>query len=183
MIEVLMNADEVFVAHLVGERRNALNYGDKNFPDSAGKRLLQHKSAALAEMAVAKHYNLYWSGLGKGTEGRGDVGGKWEVRSITQAHHGLIVRESDPARPHLLVLVEEPRCSLIGWLWPEQARILRYYKADSPQGETPFWLVPQADLIPLTGRKEKGVRSHARKREALEDVWAIHQEGNRSGRI
>lgn len=150
-VSVRMNDDEIAVAHLIADRRNSLNFGDKNFPDKLGSRLLQHRAAALAEMAVAKQYDRYWTGCGKGTEGLGDVGGKWEVRSIRTQSHGLIVRAADPERPHILVFVEEPVCTLLGWMWPKEARQDRYHRSSSPQGESAFWLVPQSDLHPIGG--------------------------------
>ena len=146
---VRMNDDEVAVAHCVAERRNSLNFGDKNFPGEPAQRLIQHKAAALAEMAVAKHYNVYWTGCGKGTEGRGDVGGKWEVRSILSPRHGLIVREDDPERPHILVFVAEPLCTLIGWARPKEVRRQEFFHENSPQGDTPFWLMPQSALTTI----------------------------------
>lgn len=146
MLAVRLNADEAFIADCLAERRNALNNGDKNFPDLVGKRLLQHRAACRSEIAIAKHYGRYWTGCGKGVEGHGDVGGRWEVRAILSPDHGLIVREGDEERPHILVYVDGDVCQILGWAWASEVRQDQFFRPNSPQGDTPFWLMPQAHL-------------------------------------
>ena len=148
-IHVPMNADEVAVADLVGDRREALNFGDRvALQRKPGESLAQHRANALAEQSVAKFYGLYWTGLGKGSDGRADVGGKLEVRSVRVEHHGLIARTPDPHRPHILVYVASPDCYLHGWLFPDEVRIERNLHRNSPKGPSAFWVAKRDDLRP-----------------------------------
>ena len=148
-IHVPMNADEVAVAELVGERRETLNFGDRvALRRAEGESLAQHKANALAEQSVGKFYGLYWTGLGKGSEGLADVGGRLEVRSVRIEHHGLIARTPDPHRPHILVYVSSPDCYLLGWLFPDEVRIDRNLHRNSPKGPSAFWVAKQIDLRP-----------------------------------
>jgi len=148
-IHVPMNADEVAVADLVGQRRETLNYGDRvALRRAEGESLRQNQASALGEESVAKFYGLYWTGLGRGADGLADVGGRLEVRIIFVASYGLLIRRTDPSRPHILVHVDSPDCYLLGWLFPDEVRIDRYLHRNSPKGESSFWVAPQTDLRP-----------------------------------
>lgn len=147
-----LTADELAVAELIGERRNRLNFGGSNLPNeftSLEFRQAQHSRAAAAEIAVSRHYNLCWSGCGKGSEGIFDVGNCLQVRSTMDPVRGLIVRPRDVIdQPCVLVEIDSDyKCALIGW---EYHRVVRKLgKLCAADTSKPYWMLAREKLQPL----------------------------------
>ena len=151
------NDDEAAVAGLIAKRRNTLNFGGSNLPGGETAtvldRYVQHYRAALAEVTVARIFNLCWTGCGKGSDGAFDVGSWLEVRSVAQETHGLLVRSKDLAKgeetPYVLVLVTNDRmCRCVGWSTVRHVKAAGWLK--DPQSDSPCWILPAAKLSPMS---------------------------------
>jgi hypothetical protein len=148
------NDDEAAAAFLVAKRRNTLNNGASNLPNGeqvdAATREWQHYAACLAEIAVARVLNRCWSGCGKGTLERHDVGNCYEVRSITDRSRGLLVRAKDDGNTIFILVfvdVETRNCEILGWEIGQ--RIRQKGRMLDPTSPKPCWVLPAADLIPI----------------------------------
>lgn len=113
----------------------------------------------LVEYAVARYFDLFWSPkLHQLDTYTGDLRGV-HVKSITQAHHKLIVRKIDPVDfRYVLGLVGNFRdlrrgldIKLIGWFHGNEAKQERYWEEkDETRGiHQAAYFVPQADLHPI----------------------------------
>lgn len=145
------NDDEAAAALVVAKRRNTLNGGGTNLPTGEtadeAKRLNQHYTACLAEIAVSRLLNLAWTGCGKGAAGLRDVGGTVEVRSIIETRRGLLLRpKDDPEPPYVLVYVDQAtrNCHALGWAYGSDVRA----RGRLLDGETskPCWILGQDGL-------------------------------------
>jgi len=154
-----MNPDEIAVAELIARRRIETAGGRKQrFGATPEERFAQDRAAALAEIAVARFFNLWWSGLAKGSEGRPDVGDILEVRFISTEEKGLLINPEDRGeRPFVLVLVNEHRCTLLGWLFAHEGRRPEFEHPSKREG-TVFHAVPRERLRPLSLLGEHLVR-------------------------
>ncbi len=161
------NDDEAAVALLIAKRRNSLNGGGSNLPQEKAtpeERLLQHYRGALAEISVARLFNLCWTGCGKGATGLHDVGGWLEVRSIKDPTRCLLAhfadRNTDPA---VLVYVEDStrKCALLGWTY--FGVVKREGEELAPGTDKRCWILPQSKLLPISEltpvRTATGLRS------------------------
>jgi hypothetical protein len=141
--------DEAAIANVIAKRRNGLNGGGTNIPggETADKaeRHRQHYCAALAEIAISRLTNLCWTGCGKGADGLRDVGGLLEVRSIIDAHKGLLARPKDGDGPCALVLVNDHReCRLLGWA--TFAEVRENGRAIDEGSTKPCWVLQRGAL-------------------------------------
>lgn len=147
------NDDEAACAWTVAQRRNTLNSGQSNLPggETAPEdvRLRQHYTACLAEIAVSRILNLCWTGCGKGSEGLRDVGGTWEVRSVTKRGRGLLVRQKDDEQaPFVLVYVDPVTrcCEIVGW---EYCREVRSRGKFLDERDHQAWVLEPDKLLPF----------------------------------
>jgi hypothetical protein len=139
--------DEKVCAYFVAEIRNSKNGGGSNLPYGETmthrERFEQHYVACLSEIAVSRLTNLCWTGCGKGATGLKDVGDRWEVRSITDMHKGLLVKWKDiDSDSQVLVFVDTKTamCTVLGW-----ASVLRVKEEGKPfasETDKPFWVLP-----------------------------------------
>jgi hypothetical protein len=131
-----------------GPNRN-LAGGLSNLPNgetlTAEQLLRNDYLACLGEISVARLLNLYWTGI---TLGAPDVGGLWEVRTITNPAKGLLVRERDLAHrvdaPFILVHVDPDsrHCRPLGWNFARNV-LSRGRRLDATTA-----VLPQAELKP-----------------------------------
>jgi hypothetical protein len=137
--------DEAACAWVVAHRRRAKNGGQSNLPEETAtneERTLNDYQACLAEIAVSRLLNLCWTGCGKQEH---DVGGIFEVRSISDPAYGLQVNERDgDDDPVILVHVnnQSRECTLVGWHFVSAVRQFGKKMRD----EKPWWLLPQSKL-------------------------------------
>ena len=108
-----------------------------------------------AEMAVAKHFNLHWSGAvhKNFTLLGGDVGNCLEVRSTHWPNGKLRIDEKDKdERPFVLVRGTMPTFSLSGWCFAYEAKEEKYKEPGDGRFKDPadwsYW-VPAQDLRPM----------------------------------
>lgn len=117
-----------------------------------------HVAGAIAECAVAQHFNVFWDpavGITHASQVNGDVG-KIECRSTHLKHGKLIVHDySFDDRAYLLVLAyDSPTFALVGWLWGREGKKAHYWKDDAPR---PAYFIPQSVLHPFETLPPPGV--------------------------
>lgn len=103
-------------------------------------------NGAIAELALAKHFNLFWSG----TVGRVDLPdvGLLQVRSKIEMQHRLVVRREDgDDEVFVSVLVDVPVCTLCGWMRGHDAKREEWLLPDPDKPDRFF--VPNAKLLPM----------------------------------
>lgn len=111
---------------------------------------------AAAEMAVAKHYDIYWSGSVNSFE-KPDLP-RLHVRSVDGSHKCLIVREADrkhdPSEYFVLVQGRCPDYEIVGAI--RCGEVFRDEWVKNPATDfgdlKPAWFVPRSALGPLPTR-------------------------------
>lgn len=148
-IAIHLNEVEMIVAAQVGSMRRIASM----------KRQLNHnihseKSdwnmdiyGAAAEMAVGKHFNIYW----KPTVNAGkapDVG-RFQVRATTHQNGHLLIRENDEKNEQFIfVTADQQTFKIIGWIWSDDAKKDKFWKPADHTGAGAWW-VPQSALQPM----------------------------------
>jgi len=154
MIGVELSWYEMDMAVMVGTNRNTASW-KKNRTHSAGYKPrdlfdVGIKSAG-AEIAVAKHLDLYWDGSVDTFKEKADVGARTEVRMTSMNVPKLIVRPNDkPNRDYVLVKDcwvngQKPQYKLLGWLTGDEA-MQEHYLTDNGNGRPPAYMVPVSHL-------------------------------------
>ena len=148
-VAIQLTPAEIFQGAISGVMRQAQNiqrqhhgaHGANNQNDWQ-----MHIEGALAEFAVAKHLNVFWSGkLGLYTPG--DVG-SIEVRSSQKYENSLIVRKGDLDQAKFVFLTGVNGSYLIhGWITGFEAKQDRYLR--SPNGREPAYFVPKNKLYSI----------------------------------
>jgi hypothetical protein len=151
MIRYTIQPNENAFARYIG-KKITLGLGDfhktpeGNRPQGPEMEAINYR-ACVAEIAVARTLNLYWTGSEKR---RRDVGGILEVRSIVDPGHGLVARANDtPEAPVVLVLVhpELLHCDLLGWQTFDYAK--RLGRPKDLETQWPCWILAQHFLEPI----------------------------------
>jgi hypothetical protein len=144
---VLLTGAEMITAGTVGIRRRVQNiingrgptHGSKHSADAGA--LDNDIVGCMAEFAVAKYFNLYWSGTIGELEAP-DVGGLIEVRMVRERIHRLRLHPEDKQQfPYVLALAELPRIWLLGYCWWKDGAIAANWS--DPSGcDRPAFFVP-----------------------------------------
>jgi hypothetical protein len=93
---------------------------------------------AAAEMAVAKHLGIYWSGHVRSFKAADT--GPFQVRSTSHRNGCLILRRNDsPNESYALVVSSPPIYSIVGLMLASDGMVNRYWRNDA-------WWIPQSDL-------------------------------------
>jgi len=142
--------DEMLYGALVGCTRQIDNVWKpnlKNTYDAPPEQAFQfHVLGALGEMAVAKHYDLFWSGA-LGDYKAHDVGGA-QVRTTAKPDGCLIVHARDAdSDPFIFVVQDKWNFWLRGWILGKDAKQLRFWRTQGVR--TPAFFVPQDALLPI----------------------------------
>lgn len=153
-ITVTLAWSEVMQAALVAQMRRVQNMAagrNARFGAERGDGWGYDIEGACGEMAVAKHFGLYWSGA-VGNLRAPDVG-PLQVRTRAKPYHDLILHPSD-ANDDAFVLVTglAPTFRLIGWTVGHDGKRDEYW-AD-PAGGRPAFFVPQAALKPIAALRQ-----------------------------
>lgn len=102
---------------------------------------------ALGELALAKALNVYWQSTTGGHNKRPDVGG-YEVKTICERNHRLIVRDNDADEKMVaLVYGRDDEFEIMGWIRCGDAK--RVASIESHQGREPQYYVDQRHLKPF----------------------------------
>lgn len=161
MTVVTLTAGEMYMAAHMGamrrisnilERRRKLNHGLE-----ADDWNLDLKGC-MAEVAVARHLNMFWSGTLDDFNAM-DVGGCVEVRSIWKRRSDcMLLHDTDRHKeaPVVLVWVDPPNFTLLGWAPWWEGGLDKYWRNTS----RPCYFVPQEVLYDIAGLlpwlKDKG---------------------------
>lgn len=149
MIEVTFTHYELRMAAMIGVERQleAIRFLRVHKYEFAGSGWDIHIEGALAELAVAKARNSYWTALARDPgELPGDVG-HVQVRSTKYRNGSLIVHPEDPDdAPFVLVVrYDEHTFHVIGWLYGKEAKQDEFWTDKNGNGRFAFF-VPQGRL-------------------------------------
>lgn len=159
MITVTLLPWEIEWANHVGSQRelhartanNAIHYDPERMEDNIRADI----AGASGEIAVAKYYNVYWSGSfwapsDKDAEYRSmpDMYPNFEVRRIRERHHSLVVRKRDVEAARNMFLVWPhgeyfQEVDLLGWIDAREGWEI---------GKAPYW--DQTGTIHLVSQKD-----------------------------
>jgi hypothetical protein len=151
-IEVELTWGEVYRAGEAALQRSVANkklgrkdaYGAEK---DEGLGLDKNWLGCLGEMAVAKHFNVYWHATEFGVT---DVGGFFEVRAVASESRRLCGHDKDPDNlPFILARVTAlPSIRLVGWLHGCDIKQKEWFgeaNPEKPNGRPAYW-VPNARL-------------------------------------
>lgn len=159
---VLIDKAEFFYVGLGGFMRNATAMMDGRQLEEGREDLGfdTHVIGMVIEYAIAKQFDRFWSPkLHKLDTYEGDLTGI-HAKSISQAHHSLIVRPHDPVEFNYVLGFCQPwersedkglTIELLGWKAGKMAKVQKYFKEkDLAKGiHRPAYFVPQSDLSPM----------------------------------
>lgn len=105
-----------------------------------------HIEGACGEVAVAKATGKYWGGSVNTFKNGGDIDSTgWEVRTRSEEHYDLIIREDDPdGRKFILVTGTSPTFRIWGWIESREAKRPEWLKNYGGHGMAYF--VPKQHL-------------------------------------
>lgn len=144
MTDVTLTSIELLVASQVGSMRRVTSlkdgHAERKHTEKDGWTL--NIDGAMAEMAFAKHMNIYWSAANRSFK-EPDVG-DWQVRSTNHPNGHLIIRPNDTDGDirYALVVTNPPCFSIAGFMLSAEARTNKYWRQDS-------WWVPQSELTKM----------------------------------
>lgn len=108
--------------------------------------------SSMAELAVSKGLNLYWSGVGG--VGMQDVGNRYEVRSTILRTGKLVISERDKDDQEIILVISDPpEFNIVGYINAVEGK-KEAYRFTNARGWC--WMVPQEKLRRF---KEDQVRS------------------------
>jgi len=148
MIEITLTPAEIMFGASAGVMREVANIknGAKHKYGATDKNDWQmHIEGALAEMALAKHLNIYWSG--KGAITLPDVGDQ-DVRVSASHNNRLILHPDDhDGRRYWLVTGQYGSYRIKGWILGRDGKRDEFWSDPSGSGR-PAFFVPQCALTP-----------------------------------
>jgi hypothetical protein len=140
----LLEAAQVGVMRQICNMRDGRRsrYGDMDKGDSLWGF---HVNGVAAEMAVAKYFNLLWSG-GLGDRKKRDVGNMLDVRSRSLDWQDLDLKDDDPPDvPFVHVWAHPPLFDLYGWVYAREGQLETLRKQLKPDSPADFF-VPRSKL-------------------------------------
>jgi hypothetical protein len=149
MVKVELTMAEVQIAAMVGCQRvieklkakEGYSVSGEN-PDTFFERYIP---GAIAEAALAKHFNIYWH---KGEKGEPDVGDV-DCRCTPYPNGHLAMHKHDKDdRKYYLLTGCNGKYVIRGWIWGRDAKKDKYLKV-MQEGRTAQYFIPQADLNPV----------------------------------
>ena len=142
MIEVQLATEDVYNGVIVGARR-MYDSVRRNLNDhGSGSNWHQHIEGALAELAFAKHFGL-WYDQGIGKFGSKDVG-EYHIRSTKHKDGCLVFRSRDTHGKYALVTGEYGKYKIIGWIDSRNCMSDDFKKIHDK--DQTAWFVPQSKL-------------------------------------
>lgn len=146
MIEVTLETYEMLQAAMAGvmrqveshKKRRPQNYGAN--PET--NQWQRHIAGALAEAALAKYLDVYWSG--KGVLRGLDVG-NYDVRSSEEHNRRLILHEADPDdRIFWFVTGNNEVFQIHGWIYGHEGKQPEYWSDPQKTGRPAFFVPREA---------------------------------------
>ena len=157
-INIRLTYPEAITAALVGVMRNlSCVYKGKKGRVPDDKLWQVHVEGAMGEAVVAKALRTYNPMTVDTFKDGGDVGERVQVRTRSQHHYDLIVRDND-RDDDVFVLVTGtcPDYQVHGWCYGKDAKKDRYLKDYGGHGEA--WFVPQESLAPLPALPDEAIQ-------------------------
>jgi len=152
---VTLTSFEIFQAAMIGAKRN-IEAKVRRLPDRhgfTGSGWDAHIEGACGEIAVAKFLGLYWGGSVNTFKTGGDVSGL-EVRTRSESHYDLIIRDNDPPDSiYILVIGQCPTYQVVGWVRGREGKRAEYRKTHG--GRPGAYFVPQSALRPIEELREE----------------------------
>ncbi len=150
-MKVQLSWAEMLQGAQVGVMRRIKNKVSDRRPDAYGMQGLgwnEDIHGALGELALSKMLGVYWDNKTEGQPNkRPDVGG-YEVKTICERNHRLIVRDNDhDDKLVALVYGHGNQFEAIGWIRCGDAK--RVASVESHQGRAPQYYVDQEHLHPF----------------------------------
>lgn len=148
MIQIILTPSEMLLgAHggIMRQVENVKNGKKQRFGATSDSDWQRNIEGALGEMALAKYFNIYWSG--KGVMGAGDVDDH-EVRTSHYDTARLILHPDDKDnKKYWLVTGINGTYMIRGWILGIRGKQQQYW--DDPLNGRPAFFVPQKDLHSL----------------------------------
>lgn len=139
-----MQAASIGVMRLVQNLKMGRNSGRVEDDHNWGP----HIEGACGEMAVAKHFGLFWSGA-IGNIGADDVG-RLQVRTRSKHDYELILHKEDrDDRKFILLTGIAPEYRVRGWITAIDGKLPEYWKTIPPHTRPPAYFVPHSKLRPI----------------------------------
>ena len=143
-VVVTLDEGELYDAGAKALRRQCQNLtlGRKDAHGLKGAGWNEHLVGALGEAAVAKYFNVWWSGA-IGRLKAADVG-RLQVRTRTENWHQLILHKTDPDDDYyLLVHYDAPRFGLVGFMKGRDGKRDEFWQTKTGR---PCYFIPNAKL-------------------------------------
>ena len=151
---ITLTSDELSQAVAVASRRRiSCLFGRQNpqhYEDKDAKEWSTEIEACCAEMAVAKHLGVYWTGgVFNGKRAESDAGHMRQVRYTPYSTGSLILYPEDN-KEHRMILVtgKSPTYTIKGWILAGRGMKDEFWK-DRSEVKCPSWWVPQSELNPI----------------------------------
>ena len=144
---VTLTDSEILMAEVVGRTRTSESRKKglkEGFSESNEEHEYRERQGVLGEMAVAKALNVFFPGHVNTFKTLADVY-RWEVRTISETWHHLIIRPGDKLdRIYVLVCVQSPHCWVKGYFDAKDLKVeLREkWKKDYNDLGKPLWEIP-----------------------------------------
>jgi hypothetical protein len=160
-MKVELNLDEILQGALVGVKRmvNAIGRGNNQTHSNGAdmdRAWQNHIEGALAEMAVAKYTNRFWS---IGDLHDSDVG-NWEVRQTPNPRGDLVIRQRDKDnkkenKKFILVRGRYGTYDVVGWIKGIDGMKDEYWSDPTNRGRAKAWFVPERMLVKKTENRNR----------------------------
>lgn len=149
MVKVELSLAEVQIAAMVGCQRVIekikANESYSVSGESPSTFFERYIPGSIAEAALAKYLNVYWS---KGEKSAPDVGDV-DCRCTTYDNGHLEIHKSDPDdRKFYLLTGYNGKYIIRGWIMAKDAKQEKYWKV-MQDGRKPQYWIPQSDLNPV----------------------------------
>jgi hypothetical protein len=146
---------KVGTMRLVHRRKTAMGNASRRPEHNAWTGEIE---GAQAELAVAKHLGVFWSGT-VGEPGAPSDVSCYQVRcNSSRKYEDTVLRPTDkPNRVYISVLSYMPHFGIIGWLWGADGMCAEY-EHPGEEGRPPCWFVPRDKLQPFSTLPVSGYR-------------------------
>jgi hypothetical protein len=152
MIEIVLSSDEILQAVLVATMRKITS--DKRRGNGNGSRRPEHYEetrswdqeieSCMAEIAVSRWRNRYWSGGHFNGRDAGRDAGNAQVRWTSHdGGHLIVYPEDGDDDAFVFVTGRSPSMRIVGWMYGREAKTDPYWRTDV---RCPSWWVPQNNL-------------------------------------
>ena len=155
MISVVLTANEMYVASMVGLRRRlssmSLGFLERNGAASASiaEAWYYNIVGAQGEMAGAKALGVYWPASINAAKSDPDMPPDWQVRTRGKSSYDLMIRKDDiDSHKYLLVTGTGPEFLVHGWIYGKDAKQEEWYGVKGVRNNPCFW-VPQSALTDI----------------------------------